>query len=268
MTYDATKLRRAPVQPSRGVPFPTSVAWHFHERAWSQYAACFGRSQSAERIAERGGFSAMELVMFMLGKDPGSGRPTDAEIAAVRAEVEAYDSELTAARADVDRLTRERDELLTDWKEVDALPAVRAAFEPGMKLVDAVSTALADIHYAEGTPLFDAEIAKQEAEEERDEANARADAAESENARLRKMLDDVTGRAYGDDAYIVGLHERIVDLEKRARLADAITSNNATTAELLARADAAEAETARLREVGASAFHLGMVRVTDPEEQP
>lgn len=107
MTYDATKLRRAPVQPSRGVPFPTSVAWHFHERAWSQYAACFGRSQSAERIAERGGFSAMELVMFMLGKDPGSGRPTDAEIAAVRAEVEAYDSELTAARADVDRLTRE-----------------------------------------------------------------------------------------------------------------------------------------------------------------
>ena len=67
---------------------------------------------------------------------------------------------------------RERDVLLADWREIDALPAVHAAFVEGMKLSDAVAAALADVHYAEGTPLFDAEIAKREAEAERDEARA------------------------------------------------------------------------------------------------
>lgn len=108
---------RPPVQPSRGVPFPISVAWHFHERAWSQYAAFFGRSESAQQIAERGGFSAMELVMLLLAKNPAraSERPTDAEIAAVRAEIEAYDSELAAERARAASAEAERDELRAQY---------------------------------------------------------------------------------------------------------------------------------------------------------
>lgn len=74
------------------------------------------------------------------------------------------------AVADSDRWERAHDVLLADWREIDRLPAVHAAFVPGMKLSDAVAAALADVHYAEGTPLFDAEVAKREADAERDSA--------------------------------------------------------------------------------------------------
>jgi hypothetical protein len=56
--------RRAPVQQDneRG---PGSIAWVEHLDAWSSYAARFGSSQSAERIAERGGFGYRELVVLL-----------------------------------------------------------------------------------------------------------------------------------------------------------------------------------------------------------
>ena len=60
MTDETTK-RMAPVQVTRGEPFPRSIPWHFHERAWSEYAA-HHHGQSAERIAERGGFGVSEVV--------------------------------------------------------------------------------------------------------------------------------------------------------------------------------------------------------------
>jgi hypothetical protein len=70
--------RRAPVQESghrlyrdgRYKP-PGTVSWTEHEEAWRAYAKRYGHQQSAERIAERGGFSRGELVTF-LGREPAT----------------------------------------------------------------------------------------------------------------------------------------------------------------------------------------------------
>lgn len=43
------------------------ISWELHERAFAEYARTYGRSQSAERIAERGGFSWSELIAFLAG---------------------------------------------------------------------------------------------------------------------------------------------------------------------------------------------------------
>lgn len=66
-------VRRAPVN---GPPGGT-IAWPEHLRAWIAYARTYGTDQSAERIAERGGFGVSELVT-QLGHmprtwEPGSG---------------------------------------------------------------------------------------------------------------------------------------------------------------------------------------------------
>lgn len=81
--------RRAPVQRSRnggtrhGVtygPHPEgTISWAEHEQAWAVYGAQY--RQSAERIAERGGFGYGELVEF-LKREPTTwvpyGRPAGA----------------------------------------------------------------------------------------------------------------------------------------------------------------------------------------------
>lgn len=48
---------------------PGTISWDEHEQAWQSYHRRFGNDQSAERLAERGGFSYRELQMF-LGHDP------------------------------------------------------------------------------------------------------------------------------------------------------------------------------------------------------
>lgn len=48
---------------------PGTIAWPEHVEAWEAYAKRYGRDQSAERMAERGGFSFLELRTF-LGRDP------------------------------------------------------------------------------------------------------------------------------------------------------------------------------------------------------
>lgn len=70
--------RRAPVQgdhkgttPGRG---PGTVSWAEHLLAWSGYARESGRGQSAERMAERGGFSYYELTLY-LGHEPTTWAP-------------------------------------------------------------------------------------------------------------------------------------------------------------------------------------------------
>ena len=74
--------RRAPVQgASRGpswlercaIPAGT-VAWEEHLEAWAHYAALGHGDQSAERMAERGGFGIEELC-FLLGRPPLTWRP-------------------------------------------------------------------------------------------------------------------------------------------------------------------------------------------------
>ncbi|PZS70577.1 hypothetical protein A7X76_10210 [Stenotrophomonas maltophilia] len=55
--------RRAPVQGYHGETIP----WHVHGLAWEAYAKKYGNRQSAERLAERGGFGVEEMDMFLPG---------------------------------------------------------------------------------------------------------------------------------------------------------------------------------------------------------
>lgn len=66
--------KRAPVQGDSGSKGPGSIAWSEHLLAWSGYAARYGTEQSAERIAERGGFGWGELLFF-LGRVPETWEP-------------------------------------------------------------------------------------------------------------------------------------------------------------------------------------------------
>lgn len=69
---------RAPVQgdydrASRRYVGAGSIAWEEHVEAWNDYARIHG-GQSAERIADRGGFSYQELVHH-LGREPTTWTP-------------------------------------------------------------------------------------------------------------------------------------------------------------------------------------------------
>jgi hypothetical protein len=46
------------------------IPWRIQERAWKQYAALGHGSQSAERIAQRGGFGLEELIFLLAGENP------------------------------------------------------------------------------------------------------------------------------------------------------------------------------------------------------
>jgi hypothetical protein len=68
-----TEDRRAPVQGERrgrdeSIP-PGTVSWEEHVAAWKVYSERFFNGQSAERIAEHGGFAYSELVE-LLGRAP------------------------------------------------------------------------------------------------------------------------------------------------------------------------------------------------------
>ena len=51
-----------------------TIAWWEHQKAWEGYSKRFGTDQSAERIAERHGFSYGELVKY-LGHPPTTWVP-------------------------------------------------------------------------------------------------------------------------------------------------------------------------------------------------
>lgn len=75
----ASEERRAPVQgewvrATRQRRPDGTVAWWEHLEAWEAYDKMFHNGQSAERMAERGGFGYSELVMF-LGHEPTTWRP-------------------------------------------------------------------------------------------------------------------------------------------------------------------------------------------------
>ena len=76
--------RRAPVQMSPKLRKPPgTVSWTEHCEAWEAYAKRHGRDQSAERMAERHGFSYCELVMF-LGREPSTWEPMGAPLTQVQ----------------------------------------------------------------------------------------------------------------------------------------------------------------------------------------
>lgn len=61
--------KRAPVQDDMsGDPRPGgtgTISWAEHLAAYAAYARKYGRSQTAERIAERGGFGWRELAVLL-----------------------------------------------------------------------------------------------------------------------------------------------------------------------------------------------------------
>lgn len=74
--------RRAPVQgehrgTGRERRGPGTIAWTEHEQAWAIYSRKYGRDQSAQRIADRGGFGWYELIE-LLGHEPATWVPADA----------------------------------------------------------------------------------------------------------------------------------------------------------------------------------------------
>ncbi len=80
MTKEEEK-RRAPVLGDSWRPprcgnrrRPGTIAWAEHLDAWADYARRYGNDQSAERLAERGGFSFEELVDH-LGHEPKTWEP-------------------------------------------------------------------------------------------------------------------------------------------------------------------------------------------------
>lgn len=76
--------RRTPVQMSTKLRKPPgTVSWAEHLEAWGAYAKRYGDSQSAERMAERHGFSYCELVTF-LGREPSTWKPTRAPLTQVQ----------------------------------------------------------------------------------------------------------------------------------------------------------------------------------------
>ncbi len=112
MADEIERIRTAPVQPARGHPFPTRIPWHFHERAWSMYAAAGHGSQSAERLAQRGGFGVLELVACLALGDyhVDYKRITGKHVASVRGEIEEWTSgtaTLLARIGELDGLHRE-----------------------------------------------------------------------------------------------------------------------------------------------------------------
>lgn len=69
--------RRAPVQGDYNGRGPGSISWAEHLLAHAGYVSRYGSQQTAERVAERGGFSYGELVEF-LGREPTSWTPRKA----------------------------------------------------------------------------------------------------------------------------------------------------------------------------------------------
>ncbi len=72
--------KNVPVQmPHAGhVPHGISmrIPWRIHEKAWQTYAK-FYSGQSAERLAERGGFGLEELIYLLAGEDPFTNHADD-----------------------------------------------------------------------------------------------------------------------------------------------------------------------------------------------
>lgn len=65
--------RRAPVQ-GYGGREPGTVAWEEHCLAWTDYARRYGNGQTAERMAQRGGFEYWEITGH-LGHEPKTWKP-------------------------------------------------------------------------------------------------------------------------------------------------------------------------------------------------
>lgn len=64
-----TTPRNVPVQmPSSPHGVRVRIPWRIHQKAWEVYGKHY--SQTAERLAERGGFGLVELIYLLAGENP------------------------------------------------------------------------------------------------------------------------------------------------------------------------------------------------------
>lgn len=122
--------RRAPVQgdynrATRSYERAGSIAWSEHLKAWEGYARRFGRDQSADRIAERGGFSFAEVVEY-LGREPTTWGPHESNGAgekAVQAKTKSEWERMTTAQREASNVAyHERSEM--DYRHIHGHPTV------------------------------------------------------------------------------------------------------------------------------------------------
>ena len=68
-----SERRNVPVQMPHAGRVPHGirfrVPWRIHEKAWQEYAKHYP-GQSAERLADRGGFFLEELIYLLAGEEP------------------------------------------------------------------------------------------------------------------------------------------------------------------------------------------------------
>ncbi len=51
-------------------PQQSTIPWWLAEEAYIYYSAKYGKEQSLERLAERGGFGRIELLLFLRRESP------------------------------------------------------------------------------------------------------------------------------------------------------------------------------------------------------
>lgn len=67
---EAAKKALEAIEPGRRFPIQggLTVTWEAAERAYAHYAKLYGRSQSLQRLSERGGFGVKEFVELWYGR--------------------------------------------------------------------------------------------------------------------------------------------------------------------------------------------------------
>ena len=67
--FDMDDTRPFPIQSEPSIPYRSKlnsvIPWWLAEEAYKYYSERFGKDQSLERLAERGGFGRKELLMLL-----------------------------------------------------------------------------------------------------------------------------------------------------------------------------------------------------------
>jgi hypothetical protein len=114
VTAVRSRYKEFPLQSTRGLTGPTSVPWAVAEKAWAAYSAQYGREQSVERLAQRGGFSWGEMDELF----PGWRDATDAwkKLEARAAELEAQNAIYEKATDTLTRLQERSNAKIADME--------------------------------------------------------------------------------------------------------------------------------------------------------
>lgn len=157
---------------------PRSIPWALIEPQDAQAHSNHG--QSLERLAERGGLSPSEAVAVIEGRKWRAMENVEA-VAELRRHVTAYEETgITALRADVERLTRERDDARESVDRANALIGQQAdEFDRDQYLAEQQFQSLAHEHA--------------QAVAERDEARAEVERIRADNEQLRELVRDARG---------------------------------------------------------------------------